>query len=428
MTNINFQRKVTDIIPPSKSRALHPPTPASPPPPPKKQIDIDNPKKPKSYSLPNFPNTHKNPKNWKAILVVLAALAVYVVVSLTFSKLKLELVPKSDLLPIDETLELSKSPKNGELIFSEISLVGKKSGEFVSTEKRSVTSKARGTITIKNDNSEAQVLVANTRFESPSGKIYRIEKQVVVPKLGYLDAEIMADKTGPEYNEESLVDFTLPGLKEQNSPKFKTIYGKSKTKITGGFSGTSFVVGENDVKDARSKVLNTASLETKEDLVRKLPSESFLLAQSIRYLVSEENIKPNIGSPSENFSLEISGAATGAIVNRRLLEEYLSRKSSLYDKSHHLVIKNLEEISFEILDFKAGIDKFKVRVKGMAQLEMETDKELIFEEIFKNKMSKSSQILMAFPFIDSVKVSFRPFWFRSFPKNQDGIDIKITSR
>ena len=428
MNNFNSQRKVSDIIPPSRNKALHPPMPSSPPPPPQKRLDIEKPKKQNIYSLPNLPKVQNGFRSWKALFAIFAALAVYIVLSLLFSKMKLELTPKSVSLPIDEIVVLSKNPKSGELLFSEISLASKKNGEFQSTEKRTITSKARGTITIKNENKEPQVLVTNTRFESSSGKIYRIEKQIVVPKLGSLDAEIVADKAGPEYNEENLVDFTLPGFKEQNSTKFKTIHGKSKTKIAGGFSGSSFVIGEGDVKNARSKILNTASLETKEDLVRKLPPESFLLAQSIRYLVSEEKAEPKAGSPSEKFSFEISGAATGAIVNKKSLEEYLARKSNFYDDSYHVTIKNIADFSFELTDFKSGTDKFKVRIKGTAQFEAEADKELMREEIFKNKISKSAAILTAFPSLERAKVSFSPFWLRSFPERPDGIDIKITSR
>ncbi|MEK7503254.1 MAG: baseplate J/gp47 family protein [Patescibacteria group bacterium] len=420
MNSFNSQRKVSDIIPPSRNRVLSP----------KRQFDIEKPKKQneKPLHLPNLPKFPKKFKGWKALLVVLAILVVYIAVSFMFAKMKLELTPKSVSLPIDEVLELSKNPKSGELLFSEISLSSKKNGEFQSTEKRNVASKARGTITVKNDSGEPQVLVSNTRFQSPSGKIYRIEKQIIVPKLGSLDVEIAADKAGPEYNEENLVDFMLPGLKEQNSPKFKTIYGKSKTKITGGFSGTSLVVSEGDIKNARAKILNSASLETKEDLVRKLPPESFLLAQSIRYLVSGESAEPKAGSPSEKFSFEISGAATGAMVNRKSLEKHLARKSNFYDNSYHVAIKNIEDLSFELMDFKSGADKFKVKIKGTAQLEAEADKDLILDEIFKNKINRSASILTAFPSLERAKVSFRPFWLRSFPKSPDGIDIKITSR
>src|SRR3989344_3296121 len=413
---------MSDIIPPSKSRALHPPSPVSPSPAPQKQLDIEKPKKQNTYSLPNLPKVQNGFRSWKALFVIFSILAIYIVASVAFAKMKLELTPKSVLSPIDEIVEFSKNPKSGELLFSEISLASKKNGEFQSTEKRTVASKARGTIAIKNDGKDPQVLVANTRFESASGKIYRIEKQVVVPKLGTIDADIIADKTGPEYNEENIVDFTIPGLKEQNSPKFKTVYGKSKTKISGGFSGTSLVVSDADVKNARSKTLNLASLETKEDLVRKLPPESFLLAQSIRYAVSEEKVEPKSGTPSDKFSLEIAGSATGAIVNRKSLEAFLARKVNFYSDSYHVALKNISDISFEISDFKPGADKFKVKIKGNAQFEAEADKESMLAEIFQNKMSKPAVVLTAFPALERAKVSFNPFWLRSFPKNPDGID------
>ena len=91
---------------------------------------------------------------------------------------------------------------------------------------------------------EAQIFVKDTRFETPEGKIYRIDRAVTVPGMknsggqtvaGSVEATVYADKSGSEYNI-GFSDFTIPGLK--GGLKYEKFYARSKTPMTGGMKGT----------------------------------------------------------------------------------------------------------------------------------------------------------------------------------------------
>src|SRR3989338_2896891 len=102
MNNSNFQRKVSDIIPPSKSRTEV-----------KKQLDIEKPVN--IHVLPPRPKKQKlSFRNWKMLFIISGILFIYIFSSLIFSKIKFDLTPKSALLLIDETVEFSKNPRNSE--------------------------------------------------------------------------------------------------------------------------------------------------------------------------------------------------------------------------------------------------------------------------------------------------------------------------
>ncbi|MEK7560204.1 MAG: hypothetical protein AAB522_02805, partial [Patescibacteria group bacterium] len=396
------KRTMLDIVPPSKKSTAFvfmPMRQDRPSPIPKKQIDVK-----RKFRFPKFHKTKK------MFWIFCATLFLYIPLSIVFAEMKVEIYPKSITLELDETLELSRKESNGKIVFSEISLSDKRSGSFSSSNKKPHESKATGIVTVFNKNSSPQVLVSGTRFESSANKIYKIEKGIVVPANGSMDTKIIAQSAGDDFNEENLVDFTLPAFKEQRSLKFNTVYAKSKTEINGGFSGITFIVGQEDAKKAKDIIINEALLETKQDLIRKTPEGSFLLAQSVKYKIVEENFEPAVGETGEKFTLSVSGSAKGAVVQREFLEKTLGKNIPNYDPSYyHLKIKNLDNLSFELLGFEDSVSNFMVKVKGMAEFVGVVDSKQARDDIFEKKLKKSSAILSVFPAASRVKVSFRPF-------------------
>lgn len=418
------KRLVSDIVSHAKKNVFS----MLPSPPPRKHIDIPNtetiktlPKNTQEFRFLKFKFS-----KIKTIFLIFFIFLVYGIISIVFAEMKVEIVPKTVSLFLDETLELSRKQSPGKLVFSEISLSDKRNGSFLSSQKRTQESKATGIITVINKNPSSQVLVAGTRFESVSGKIYKIEKSIVVPANSSLDTKIVSQAPGDDFNEENLIDFNIPAFKEQHSLKFNTVYAKSKTKIEGGFSGTTFIIGQEDVKNAKNNLLKEALSETSQNLMRKTPDDSFLLAQSVRYRVIEENLEPKVGQVGEKFVLNITGSAEGVIVSRESLEKALGKKIPDYDgSSYHLKISNIENLSFELIDFEHGNPDFKIKVKGNAEFAGVLDNESALEDIFEKKLKKSSTILNIFPAASSVKVRFRPFWLRSFPENKERIKITV---
>ncbi|MFA5230373.1 MAG: hypothetical protein WC422_03050, partial [Candidatus Paceibacterota bacterium] len=97
--------------------------------------------------------------------------------------------------------------------------------------------KAKGKLTVYNAyNTSPQILVQNTRFESPDGLIFRADARVTVPGATLKNGEIVpssivinvtAAETGNAYNI-SPVRFTIPGFK--GTDRFTGFYGESQDK------------------------------------------------------------------------------------------------------------------------------------------------------------------------------------------------------
>ena len=131
---------------------------------------------------------------------------------------------------------------------------------YPATGKKNVEKKSRGEITIYNAySSQSQSLVANTRFESPDGKIFRIENKITVPGAKVENGKIIpagikmnvvADKVGAEYNI-GPAKFTIPGFK--GAPKYDGFYARSESQMAGGFVGELVYPTDDEIKTAKEK-------------------------------------------------------------------------------------------------------------------------------------------------------------------------------
>ncbi len=100
---------------------------------------------------------------------------------------------------------------------------------------------ATGEITIINNYSKAQPLVATTRFLTPNGILFRLSKRVDVPAGGRVKAEVYADQPGKQ-GEIGPTRFTIPGLWPGLQDK---IYAESSEPMIGGVKEIKSVTQED---------------------------------------------------------------------------------------------------------------------------------------------------------------------------------------
>ena len=173
-----------------------------------------------------------------------------------FAGATITVIPKKLTVPMEQKISTLKQPLNGELPFAIMKITLEETREVPATGEKTVTSKASGKIYVYNTQSTAQRLIKNTRFQNPTGKIYRINDSIIVPKAttkngaivpGSIEVTVYADEAGPDFNSDP-TDFTVPGLK--GSAIYEKVYARSKGPLSGGESGTIKSVSDLDLKQA----------------------------------------------------------------------------------------------------------------------------------------------------------------------------------
>jgi hypothetical protein len=305
-------------------------------------------------------------------------------------------------------------------------------GEFSSSETALKEEKAEGIIRIYNAYSTSpQVLIANTRFVSSDGKLFRLIERVTVPgghyegdKLtpGFLDAEVRADEAGEEFNIEPSV-FSIPGFK--GTPRYTYFYGRSFQALTGGLKKEVIQVTQEDLDKAKSGLTDQAIRECREALDDKVSPDSVLLERAIKTEILEENSSAQAEDEVEKFSFRVKALCSALVFKSQNLEEivdhFLSQKlptgKSIYEDS----LKT--NYSPETIDFESGKITLSLTVSGEVYSDID---EASLKEALRGKSLKETQFYLEnYPQITEASVNFWPFWVQKVPQSKEKIVVEL---
>jgi hypothetical protein len=336
--------------------------------------------------------------------------------------------------PVRTNVELNKLitlPASDIELASDIMTITATSSDSKDVPRRGATkveTKASGIITVYNGfDANPQKLITNTRFESKTGKTYRIAESVTVPGMkggipGSVDVTVFADSVGPEYNSE-VADFVIPGFK--GTPRFSKFYAKTKTKLAGGASGTQDAVADEDILLAHNELLTKIKTNLLEQLKKENPGEQFVfLADATKYIESD-NKNELVTDPKAKYILTVQ--AKGYFVKK----DYLAKKlleGTNHSDDENLVLEDESQIIFggSKDETKTNVNDVTFTVTGNPSFISKID-EVTIKSVLSGKPKSDFQTIMtAFKGVSAAEPHFNPFWLRSFPSSPDKIKIEIS--
>ncbi|MDO8584911.1 MAG: hypothetical protein Q7R85_02180 [bacterium] len=300
---------------------------------------------------------------------------------------------------------------------------------FPATGHRQVTTKASGSITISNAySSDAQKLVATTRFVTPDGKIFRLTNNVTVPGAKIADGKIVsssivagviADKAGEEYNVAGGVALTIPGLK--GTPKYEAFRGETKEAMRGGFVGEAAYPTDGDIKTAKDGIATTLADGLKAAVLAKVPQAFKVLDGSTKFRVVKQTVDTAVNAAGQfSITAEAEVSAMGI------------READALTALHGRIAKEIvgeHEVKREAL--KYGTARFDV---GAGRMTVPLDysatvaRKVNVDELRGNVLLKSERDLRAMVLnisgLLSARITLWPFWVRTVPG--DGAKVKIS--
>lgn len=348
------------------------------------------------------------------------------------------IVPQKETLVLDlpikadtsiSTLNLAQNKIPGQIVKIE----KEKTSEFKSTGKSTGESKARGKITIYNNQvpPQSQSLVQTTRLETSDGKIFRITKNIIVPAAttdgtktipGSIEADVVADAAGPVYNI-GPSEFTIPGFK--GSPKFDLFYGKSTLPMSGGsLKGGGSAITLDDIDSAKKQIESEVIEAAKNELKEKLPKDLASVDDAIATKIIEETISAQPGTATESFSIKLKVAAMAFLFQEEDVKSLIAKNIETKISSDKIVYKNMQKRYDKVdADFASGVLSFN------AHIEQDIQPALDIAELKKSFAGKNEteirDYVMSQESIDSARISFSPLFVKRAPENTDRIKITI---
>lgn len=366
---------------------------------------------------------NKKRKFWRFVLffIILILVLGFLFTTYLFNTTTITVNPKYKDIDATGTMLFFKSDTILDLATSSLSK------EVLKSEPKEVNEKATGEITIYNNYSgESQVLIKNTRFQSPDGKIFRIGDSVEVPgKIGNtpgsIKAKVSADSYGADYNI-SATDFTIPGFK--GTARYEGFYAKSSSSMTGGISGMVQVVSKGDIENANTEL--KPELENKlRDLTNKIYHEDYYTLYNNPSNSFSDNSYTLTASNTNTFIL--SGNSYILSIKKDTLAKMIAKESLGvdYDPMFNIKLENIEGLQFTIPEGSSVNDEIiKISVFGKVRLVWGYDENIFKKDLISKKVSEFSNIEKKYSYaILNAYLKITPFWSNSFPNSIDKIKI-----
>ncbi|MBU1160038.1 baseplate J/gp47 family protein, partial [Patescibacteria group bacterium] len=331
-----------------------------------------------------------------------------------FSSALVKIKPKQEFINLDTNLTASHNPQAGELGFKKVQIEKEESLSMIATGVSENGQKASGTIIIYNTYSSTdQLLVKNTRFETPDNKIFRINEKVVVPGNSSLETAVYADEPGEKYNI-GLVDFTIPGFK--GDPRYEKIYARSKTSMTGGSSSATNFLTEEDVVKAEEQLKEKFQNYFAESITKEKLEEYIFFIDSI-VINYDESVK-------DGLVLKQKAVATAFLfrqtdLNREIIKNYLT--TELLDKVN---VYNLENLNFDLINYDKDKDKLFFNLNGKTHLVWIFDKDQLIKDLAGADYKDYNFVFQRYPATESSEIIFSPSWWHKMPKKPSKIKVE----
>ncbi len=360
-----------------------------------------------------------------AILFVFIALFLLLaVLYLSISHATINLVPNAQVVSSTVSVEVATNASSvGQIEGLVIEKDVAQAKEFWLPEEgaTAIEAKAGGTVTLINESSADQPLVATTRLLSEEGVLFRIDEAVVVPAGGEIETMAHADQAGIS-GEIGPTQFTIPGLAESKQAE---IYAVSVQKMTGGVSYVR-VVSQNDLDEAGDALADQVLEDTKEILRGEAEGAGFTgEAFSIEVIEKKSDTEP--GTETGSFNISITAKVTGVFYNTADLENFA--KTSLYNQtSSGFQVTSVKEdglqVTLQSVDQDRGTATLSAYLDGLAIIA--SNNELLDKSRFTGRSAgEVVALLEASDAVKSASVTFTPFWLKRIPTLEDHIRIVI---
>ena len=365
------------------------------------------------------------------ILIFIVAVLGVGLMSTTFSMFTMEVELDTRTVSIEkEQLHASRKPlQTGDLLFDLLSPIKIDRSRTVAADgETSIDTKALGTLTVFNTNTDPLRLVNKTRFESEdNGFTYLLQGRQTVPggttragtfTPGQLVVTVKAREEGTNRNlNKKETRFTIPGLADT---KYKNSYATLKTSLEGGFNGTRFYIN----KDKEKKIQEELREEIQEALLRQIREDVGKQKEYVFFetaiLFEYENLEMIQGEG--NLTLQKQGTAHVFIFREKDIARLLDIKNGpLYNVSPSLLYSGTGDLSLEIENkekLDEDVTEFIFTLDGGSVVAWDIDGASFFENIKGKQVSGVENALKdQYPFIlQIVKSDLFPFWIRTIPK------------
>jgi len=370
------------------------------------------------------------------ILLPLFVLIFLSFLSFRFSKAEIKIWPEVQTADFRAKITVDKDIKSPD--FKNNILPGKifEAEKIISEEfpaSGRVLKKAEGIIRLYNNfSTQNENWLAQTRFVSSDGKLFKSKAQIAIPgaeaKNGkiipsFIDVPVIAAEGGADYNigpsKFSIVAF-------RGTPRYTKFYGESSETMKGG--GEAPQVKKEDLENAEKILTEKAKIESEKALEDKIPTEFLFLKENFETKILEKFSLAQVGIETEKFNFQVKANCTTisflkADINNFAAEYILSQ----IPKDKKFFAQSLKIEYSPEKSFSSESGKTILSLNFSAKIYSEIDLNSLKKGLAGKSLAETKTFLENQPDILRTEVRISPFWIRNVPKGLEKIEIEISS-
>ena len=413
-------KKVRDILPPSRAKRQEPERAT-----------------PQSASLPrSLKRSSRRTLSLILLVMLIAGIGGVFALQLFFAKAQVVVHPSTREVSAQAHMTARTGVEGTDVaqIIPAIAITHEKSLTrlFPATGTSTEQGKAQGTIRVFNGFSTfPQKLVAQTRFLSEDGKLFRSPKAVTVPAgrmeagsivAGFLDVEVQAAESGEEYNIEPS-NFSLPGL--FGNPAYTTITGKSDAPMTGGSKTEVAVVTESDLSAARDALVAELQQEVRESLQGKVPEGMVLLPEAVDLQVVQASSLVKAGAPLDNFNFSVKVQGTATVFAKADVENAAKALVADLAKEGEKIAEKALVIEHENVEMNMSAGSLSFDMSSPVSLYKEVDPVELRARLAGVSKDEAVSVLSLDPSLRKTEIILFPFWLERLPQDPNDVEIAV---
>ncbi|MDO8633373.1 MAG: hypothetical protein Q7K38_02410 [Candidatus Wildermuthbacteria bacterium] len=293
---------------------------------------------------------------------------------------------------------------------------------FSSTGKETQETKAKGTIRVFNNQAKTQILIAQTRFISEDGKLFRSTLRITIESGGFTDVAVLAAEAGSSYNIGSS-NFSLPGL--LGSAIYTLVYGKSSQPMTGGGKTEVSVVTETDLRSAEESFTKELLANAKDQLYKSAVAPMVVIDESVREEVIKASSSVEAGAPISQFHVTGKVKVRALAFSQEELQSLAKEVVTLGTQKGEKLQEQTLKVNQKGATFAFATQKALLELEIKAKVYQDIDREELQSSLLGRSKAEAQQLLLDYSEIEKFEFSFFPFWKQAIGSKEEKVDITM---
>lgn len=294
------------------------------------------------------------------------------------------------------------------------------------TGKKEVGDKAKGTVTIFNNNDNPVTLAQGAAITSSNQLKFTLDTSTNVAsqsgdafsgtKPGTATVKVTASDIGTEYNLPSQTRFSVSGS--------VTVVAKNDNPFSGGTKKEIPAVSEEDLLELEEVLIDKFKEEARIQILNKTEGGKQILPEFLKTDV----LKPDFDKEVEDEASKVSLKGTATF------QALVFKRNDILDYSEQSLIPgnlaiNRENIKINFKDIKSINDKeMEAQLNIEARILPKIEKDKIIPKILGKSFEEAEKYLLTLPNIINVRISHSPNIFflpKTLPRNSKNININL---